>query len=264
MAVSRAIERVRDGFTRTAVLAVPVLFVALIYTAQATATISSLVGLVIISALHPSANRSSRILLVAVLVLAGVLFYLALTGAFGRFSLDFLPKYFQYNLLRRSSTIEVRHMIWAGLMQDYWRWSLLEQLIGLRNNDLPFIWVPLRDGYYWWASIHSMYYGSFAFMGAVGLVMYLLMVSLIGMRGLRRAFSPRDTWTTFGGAIPLALLAAFSLFGHSYELRDEHTVLILVALVASRPILNAAKQSVRPGFSPVRLTSNSLGVRPHG
>lgn len=264
LAVSRAIERVRDGFTRAAALAIPVLFVALIFTAQATATISSLVGLVVISALHPSVNRSTRMLIVAVLVLAGALFYLAITGAFGRFSLDFLPKYFQYNLLRRSSTIEVRHLIWSGLMHDYWRWSMLEQLIGMRNNDLPYIFIPLRDGYYWWASVHSMYYGSLVFMGSIGLGLYLLMVSLIGMRGLRRAFSPRDTWTTFGGAIPLALLAAFSLFGHSYELRDEHTVLILVALVASRPILNAARQSVRPGFSPVRLTSNSLGVRPHG
>lgn len=256
LAVSRAIERVRDGFTRASVLAIPVLFVALILTAQATATISSLVGLVVVSALHPSADRGSRLLLVAVLVLAGGLFYLALTGAFGRFSLDFLPKYFQYNLLRRSSTIEVRHMIWSGLMHDYWRWSLLEQLIGLRNNDLPYIFVPLSSGYYWWASIHSMYYGAFAFMGVVGLGLYLFMVSLIGLRGLRRAFGPRWTWTSFGGAIPLALLAAFSLFGYSYELRDEHTVLILVALVASRPIINAAKQAAGPGFSPVRLTGN--------
>ena len=264
MAVSRAIENVRDRFTRLAVLAIPVLFVALIFTAQATATISSLAGLVIVAALHPSSNRSSRMLLVAVFVLAGVLFYLALTGVFGRFSLDFLPKYFQYNLLRRSSTIEVRQMIWSGLMHDYQRWSLIEQLIGLRNNDLPFIFVPLREGYYWWASIHSMYYGSFAFMGVVGLVLYLLMVSLIGLRGLRRAFGPRWTWNSFGGAIPLALLAAFSLFGYSYELRDEHTVLILVALVASRPIVNAAKQSARPDFSSVRLTGDSLGVRPYG
>lgn len=242
LASARVIENVRDRFSRYARLAVPVLFVALVFTAQATATISSLVGLMLLVALHPGPNRVSRMLAVTVVAVCAGLFYLFIIGVFGQFSLDFLPQYFQHNLLRRSSTIEVRHMIWAGLMNDFWGWSLNEQLIGLRNNDLPFIFMPVNEGYYWWVSVHSMYYGSLVFMGVVGLVLYVILVLIVFLRGFARIFEPRADWGQFGGAIPLALLAAFSVFGHSYELRDEHTILILVAIVASRPLLRERRR----------------------
>lgn len=133
-------------------------------------------------------------------------------------------------------------MIWAGLMNDFWRWPIQEQLIGLRNNDLPYIYLPISGGYYWWSSIHSMYYGSLVFMGVIGLVMYLTMVLILTIRGFGRAFEPRANWASFGGAIPLALLAAFSIFGYSYELRDEHTVLMLIAILASRPLLRVRRE----------------------
>ena len=68
------------------------------------------------------------------------------------------------------------------------------------------------------------------------------LLGTIALCGLRCAFGPRANWASFGGAIPLALLAAFGLFGYSYELRDEHTILILIALVAGRPIREPALQ----------------------
>jgi hypothetical protein len=240
LAASRAIEQVRDRFNRAATLAIPVLLVALVLSAQATAIIASLAGLAVVTALHPSATRGGRVLLVTALVLAAGIGVLAIHGAFGRFAPDILPEYFQRNLLRRSATFEFRRLIWAGLVQDYARWSLFEQTFGLRNNDLPSIYIPLRTGYYWRWSIHSMYYGALAVMGAAGLTLYLALLGTIAVRGLRRAFGPRRSWTTFGGAIPLGLLTSICFFGYSYELRDEHAILILLALVASRPFPNPA------------------------
>lgn len=250
LAISRAIENVRDRFNRTAVLAIPVLLVALLLTAQATATIASLIGAGVVTALHPLASRGGRMLMVTVLALAAGILYLALTGAFGRVSLPILPDYLQHNILRRASTFEFRRLIWAGLLRDYERWSLFDQLLGLRNNALPEIVIPLRNGYQWGASIHSMYYGALVFMGALGLSLYTALVGVIGFRAFRRAFGPRWSWTSFGGAIPLGLLAAFSLFGYSYELRDEHAILILVALIASHPVPNPAASMTAPRFPP--------------
>ena len=259
LALSRAIEDVRDRFNRTVVLAIPVLFAALLLTAQATAIIAGLAGTAIVTALHPSANRGGRMLLVAALVLAAAFFYLALNGAFGRFALGAVPDYVQHNFLRRSSTFEFRKLIWAGVLRDYAHWSLFDQLFGLRNNDLPYIVIPRAEGYRWVASIHSMYYGALVFMGAAGLALYIALLGAIGLSGCRRAFDPRANWTRFGGAIPLGLLVAFSLFGYSYELRDEHTVLILLALIASRPVRWANTREVplspaaaRPARGPSR------------
>ena len=236
LAISRAIENVRDRFNRLAVFAIPVLLVALVLTAQATAIIASLAGAAIVAALHPSASRGSRILLVGTLTLAGGIALLALNGAFGRLPLGAVPDYFQHNLLRRASTFEFRRLIWAGLLRDYAHWSTFDQLFGLRNNDVPAILIPRGEGYRWDASIHSMYYGALVFMGAVGLALYAALLGTVALRGCRRILGPRWSWTSFGGAIPLGLLVAFSLFGYSYELRDEHAVLILIALIASRPV----------------------------
>lgn len=236
LAISRAIENVRDRLNGAAVLAIPVLLVALALTAQATAIIAGLVGAAIVTALHPGASRGGRILLVTALALAGGVLFFAINGAFGRFSLGPVPDYLQHNFLRRSSTFAFRQLIWTGLLRDYAHWSVFDQLFGLRNNALPNITIPRGDGYRWVASIHSMYYGALVFMGAAGLSLYLALLGTIALRGVRRAFGPRSSWASFGGAIPLALLAAIVLFGYSYELRDEHAILILVALIACRPV----------------------------
>lgn len=240
LAISRAIESVRDRFQRIAVLAIPVLLVALVLTAQATAIIASLAGSAIVTALHPSANRGGRILAVVVMALAGFIFWLTVNGAFGRFTLGPVPDYLQHNFLRRSSTFAFRRLIWDGLLRDYAHWSLFDQLFGLRNNALPTIVIPRGEGFRWGVSIHSMYFGALVFMGAIGLALYAALLGIIALRGLRCALGQRANRVSFGGAVPLALLAAFGLFGYSYELRDEHTILILIALVASRPTPESA------------------------
>lgn len=249
MFLSRWIEK---DFGRYAAIALPVFAVlcfCLLLTAQATAIIGSTLSIATVAALHPSLNRPTRIFVVVVTISLLALLVLYLSGYFGPPDLSIFPRYVQDNLKRRTGTVEFRQFIWRGLMIDFQRWNIIEQLFGLISTDKPYIFMPYADGMYWWSAIHSMYYGAIVFMGIVGLTLYIVMLLATILGGLRWVFGPKQSWTRFGGAIPLGVIMAIVVFGYSYEIRDEHAALILFAVIASRPASRPAPlTALQPKF----------------
>ena len=204
------------------------LFAGLLASRQVTATLAGCAGVAAILVFERGPARLSRVLLcVAAAVVVG-LFASALS-----FPVD-VPEGVTDDVARRTRNLGARQHIWKGLLADYAGWSVVDKLVGLPAGVKPSILVPFWGGVSWRLSIHSMYLGTLVYAGALGLIAYigiLVHVAVTAAASRHRRWSQAAAFTP---ATALAFCAILAVFGLSYEIRNELTIILTVAAVAVR------------------------------
>ncbi len=216
-----------------------VLLVAEAFSGQGTATIATIVMLLIVAMLERGALRGLRaILVLLILVLAmGV----ALTISFDDFANAASGS---WNLSRRSGTFAARQEIWAELMRRFPQLPLFDQLFGLPAGQQPTLVVYLSKRQAVWSmSIHSMYYGALPMMGYVGLIAYVSLLLLLFLKTFSAALgaSRENPFPSF----PVAFCVGTAIFSISYEVRNEQIFALFAAIWWTRYATQARRSAKR-------------------
>lgn len=220
------------------------LCVAMIASGQGTSNAAGLLAILVVLAVTPGPFRDMRMLalgnlaiLIFVLIsAAGLLSYDAL--------FDLLPAGMENWLLRRSANLEMRHMIWTALMADFDTWPWLSQNFGLPMGVHPTLLLPIWGGYFWEASIHSMYYGYLTITGRVGVTLYVVLLGLLTWRNFKRLATTPVSPLWPGPSVGLGLTVLCTVFGYSYDLRYEQGLMLGLAVVAATKTTAAHRRRV--------------------
>ena len=211
---------------------------------QVTATLAGCAGIAVILFLERGPARLARQLVLVGAVFVGLLTY-ALSAPVEQ------PQRVPGDVERRVRNLEARQHIWRGLLADYADWSVVDKLVGLPAGVKPRIQVPFWGGVLWKLSIHSMYLGTLVYAGALGLIVYigiLIQVTVTAAANLHREWSQAAPFTP---VTAVAFCAIVAVFGFSYEIRNEVSIILTVAAVAAHAaqISDAAPKSPLCGTS---------------
>jgi len=209
-----------------------ILVPGLLLSRQATASLATMCGFVILISLQPGPTRPLRIWLAGLGIFLVLFCVLIVPSIVDPDTLEAVaPKAIVGDLLRRSQTLDTRQFVWAGLMRDFYGWSVEDQLFGLPAGVKPSIVIPLWGGLVWKASIHSMYFGLLPQIGIVGLALYLVLLLAFAARAFTLSMSSSNEQR---GPMIAALTVLVAIFGFSYELRGAIAVLFLLIAQQAR------------------------------
>ena len=232
---------------------------ALLASGQGTAGICGAVSVATVIALTPGPRRRTRLTLTIVgsLIVGGVL-ALYSQNVFN----DFLPNNVTHNLSQRQVNLDMRKLIWGGYWRSYLEFSDWEKLLGrpLGQDRHVELQSPQWGHVRWAFSAHSMYVGSLAGIGLLGLVAYLGILATLLRRAAVQVWRCQST-----GGIPaivaLACVLAVIVFGYSYEVREDGFALAF-AVIALRTQPVAAHIGLRTWRSPMRAGSREPVAAP--
>jgi hypothetical protein len=253
------VSRLFDLGRRRAVRALDIallllLLVGLLATRQATATIASAAGLVVVFALERGPRRVLRLLVLALLaasVLAALLVAPEITTRNGL--QDLLPEFLVGNISAREINLGFRQDVWNGFMLDFPRWSLFDQLFGLPSGQRPLVVLQRWGGVYWNFGLHSQYFAAIANAGVIGLGIFV--VTIVGSGAALAARSFRSAAPGFDPAPLGAALCAISLvYGYGYDLNNDHGIIVLLVVLAIKARRATAPAGEQAG-QPVALTT---------
>lgn len=137
-------------------------------------------------------------------------------------------------MAQRKANLGTRQAVWDALMQSYWSWPLLDQLIGLPAGERPTIFAAFVTGYReWTVSIHSQYYGNLAVGGSARLADLCLLLATLLFRCARGAL--RQVNGQISPAMGVAICLAIGIIGYSYEVRaPEECLMLSLAYIAAQ------------------------------
>lgn len=207
------------------------LLLMLLASRQATAIAATFAGIAVATALIPGPGRAAR--RIAVSAGLGVLLLAYLSGALAVLEDGWLAGEFA----ERSGTLGTRQAIWASFIDVYSSSGLADRLLGHRAGSNLGIWLYWdHSGFREWSgSFHSMYVGTLAWCGAIGLALYVALLGSIFSRCVRRSGSQSSA------AAGAGLCVAAAVLGFSYEIRAEQGLMLAFAhLAAFRPVRSAA------------------------
>ena len=212
------------------------LLCALILTRQATAIAASVTGMAIVFALARGVGSWQPLRFLAAACVAGtaILLYLVTPNiASPQYLASVLPDFIAGDTFQRAANLGTRQLVWQGLLVDFPTWSALSQGIGLPAGVRPTIFVERWGGVFWEVGLHSMYFGTLASAGVLGLAVYVGLLGTLTMGNMRRLRVPIPS--VVDGASGLAIGALCAVYGYSYDIHGNLPVLLLVAAVAMRP-----------------------------
>lgn len=233
-----------DGLRRwdmRQVLAAATLLIACLVSGQGTASAVALVGLLIVFVRERGRYLVERWYLGAVVTFAFTVIAFAVSDWLSAFvGGELVSSYIE----ARSGTNIARQEVWRELIREYSARSAAEQILGLPIGEKRLLYVDLWGGTYWEHSLHSMYFQVLSSFGALGLAGYVLM--LLGALRIHYtstpgSFCPPDS-RPISAAAGLAFLVMIAMFGYSYDLRSETSLVIMLMVVAA---LNTARGAPR-------------------
>ena len=196
---------------------------ALLVSQQATAIVATLIAIVVLLALYWTRSRRWSIA-----SLAGLLCIILPTFLLRDWIISLLPEWIIGSRYERNSNLEWRQEIWQQVLNDFERWSVIDKLAGLPGGVVPT--VQLNNFTFWEHSLHSQYIGTLSAAGALGLFLYialLLVIIFLCIRALLTSGPPMQTEIS----LAIAFCTQLAVFGYSYELRPEHGLILMIALV---------------------------------
>lgn len=225
------LDRVRSRTSRLRNIATPAAMMLILpLTFQGSATLGTLMGFLGFFALMPGKNRAVRQSLFLYLVGCGLVIFV-IAPEFYRFDWvgALLSPDTAEQLMRRTANLGTREAIWDGLMAGFPYWEATDQVFGHPFGQFPLIVINEWGGIIWTLSIHSMYFGLLVTSGVAGLGIYLLTVALMLITLCVKAIRFRNSYAALGASLLLILL----VFGYGYDLRNEHGIILAVAIAGA-------------------------------
>jgi O-antigen ligase len=219
----------------------------LLISQQRTATFATLAGLAVISAFAPGYYRSRMIATTGVVFLAGcMLFWVVWIASSGDIS-PYIPRAFSM-IEQEDSTFGWRLEQWDDYGEVYSREPLFDQIIGQPMGALRL--VADTDSVLFVVA-HNEYVQVLLSAGAVGALLYGLVMMWASMQGLMRLRSASSPDLSSRLRLAVAILSSHIVFSIGYILPNEQGLLLAIALQLIAPA---------PGFTrKILLTPRGLG-----
>ena len=221
-------DRVRSRTAKLRDIATPAAMTLILpLTFQGSATLGTLLGFIGLFALLPGQHRALRQFLILYLVGSG-LALLLIAPEFYRFEWvgALLPADVAEQLMRRTNNLGTREAIWDGVLAGFPYWKYTDQVFGHPFGQSPLLVINQWGGMIWTVSIHSMYFGLLVTSGLAGLGIYLLTVVLLLIMLFVKAIRYCNSYAALCASLLLILL----VFGYGYDLRNEHGIILAVAI----------------------------------
>lgn len=247
-------DRIRGIGARAQLPLAAFLLVACVLTGQGTVILATMAGLPIIVLAERGRLRAARWLAAfpLIIVLVGLLIVQPILSQMIADD-QLLSSYFE----DRASTNATRQAVWDAFLTQYSSRDSLDQAFGLPMGKTETLVLNLWHGTYWNRTLHSMYFETLSNFGYIGLTLYIIGLVLIltflllNFRAATRRAEPQKISVVSA----LALTVMLVIFGYSYDLRGESSLLLMIVAAV------AVNSSIRRPLGTAAASRSAIGKR---